>query len=90
MGFEKEKRKNGERRQGFLPIWAWTLVIGFMLGIVFSVLLLMPSYVETVYYPSGDSLVSNVNDEALYATATYIVEQATATQSAILTATAKP
>jgi hypothetical protein len=81
VGFEKEKRKNGERQRGFLPIWAWTLVIGFMLGIAFSVLLLMPSNVETVYYPSGDSLT--VNDQAIYATATYIVEQATATQAAI-------
>jgi hypothetical protein len=86
MGFEKEKRKNDERRQGFLPVWAWTLGIGFVLGIVFSILILMPSRVETVAYSSSDSLT--VNDEAIYATATYIVEQATATQAAIFTATA--
>ena len=83
MGFEKEKRKNDERRRGFLPVWVWTLVIGFVLGIVFSIFILMPSYVETVYYPVSEILTSNTHDEAIYATATYIVEQATATQAAI-------
>jgi hypothetical protein len=75
MGFEKEKRKNDERRRGFLPVWAWTLIIGFVLGVVFMILVLMSARVETVAYTTGDSLT--VNDEALYATATYIIEQAT-------------
>jgi hypothetical protein len=80
MSFEKEKRKNDERRRGFLPVWAWTLIIGFIIGLI-----VMGSFastrVQSVTYFSGDSLT--VNDEAIYATATYIVEQATATQAAL-------
>ncbi|MEO8607184.1 MAG: hypothetical protein ABI690_04850 [Chloroflexota bacterium] len=77
MSFEKEKRKNDQRRRGFLPVWAWTLILGFILGIVFTILTVMTARVETVSYSSGDSLTSNTSDEAIYATATYIIQQAT-------------
>ena len=81
MGFEKEKRKNDERRRGFLPAWVWTLIIGFIIGLI-----VMGSFastrVQSVTYFSGDS-ASVVQDDALYATATYIIQQATATQAAI-------
>ena len=78
-----EKRKNDEQRRGLLPLWAWTLIIGFILGVMVT-LMLRPSGFQSVTYFNGDSSSSsNLNDEAIYATATYIVEQATATQAAI-------
>lgn len=116
MGFEKEKRKNDQRR-GFLPVWAWTLILGFIIGlIVMGVARPSGSDAVTAVNSGGNTIIytSNASDgivdpfevtatyiiiratqqaegtqaaaPALYATATAIVEQATATQAAIDTA----
>ena len=72
-----EKRKNEDSRRPVLPVWAWTLIIGFVLGMIFALTVLVPNRVETAIAPVENRVISNASDEAIYATATYIIEQAT-------------
>jgi hypothetical protein len=71
-----EKRKNEERRR--IPMWVVLLVVGFILGAAFM-LAFGPGSAPATVYVSGDSSLttSNSSDEAIYATATAIIEQAT-------------
>lgn len=74
--FGDEKRKNGGLRRGFLPVWVWTLVIGFVLGMMVMALL-RPRHVEMIPY----------TNYPIYMTATYLVDRATQTAQAEKTAT---
>ena len=74
-----EKRKNDEGRRGLLPLWVWTLILGFILGLIVmgAARVGSPGTVMTV---SGDSSVTTsgeMDTDAIYATATSIIEQAT-------------
>ncbi|MBL8165206.1 MAG: hypothetical protein JNJ61_24705 [Anaerolineae bacterium] len=71
--YDKPKGKRKDRQP--LPWWALALILLLGAGVLI--------WAVATNRPSGvnDSLVS-VNDEALYATATYVIEQATAQAAA--------
>jgi hypothetical protein len=72
MGFQDEKRKNDQPRR----FQWWLLVIGFIVGIIFTLIVGLGRGGSVVTYSD------NVDTDALYITATWIVEQATQTKEA--------
>jgi hypothetical protein len=77
----EDKRKNDEPRRRF-PIWVVAFAGGFILGVVF-ILITRPVSVQTAATFNS----SGVSDEAIYLTATFIIDQATQTAQAGDTAT---
>jgi hypothetical protein len=75
VGFEKEKRKNGDRR-GFLPVWAWTLILGFIVGLVVMGAV-SSTRVQAPAAAFSDGSSANLTDAEIYMTATYIIREAT-------------
>jgi hypothetical protein len=80
--YGNEKRKN-DAPHGVIPNWVWALVIGFILGVV-ATLLVVPSRIETITNSRSDS--SDLIDP-IQITATYVVERATQTAQAEKTVT---
>ena len=67
MNTFEEKRKNDDRRL-IIPNWVWALVIGFILGVVATLIVVPQGVQSTVYVQSS---------EGMELTATRIIQQAT-------------